>query len=139
MTTDFAEALGTDLYLLEDRLTDEDRAVRDKVRAFTDAEIIPIINDYWDKAQFPFELVPKLATLGIIGSTIEGYGCPGMSRLAAGLVAAEVARGDGSVNTFLGVHSGLAMGSIAMLGSEEQKQRWLPPMARLDADRARSR
>ena len=133
LTTDFAEALGTDLYLLEDRLTDEDRAVRDKVRAFTDAEIIPIINDYWDKAQFPFELVPKLATLGIIGYTIEGYGCPGMSRLAAGLAAAEVARGDGSVNTFLGVHSGLAMGSIAMLGSEEQKQRWLPPMARLDA------
>ena len=76
MTTDFAEALGTDLYLLEDRVTDEDRAVRDKVRAFTDAEIIPIINDYWDTAQFPFELVPKLATLGIIGYTIEGYGCP---------------------------------------------------------------
>jgi glutaryl-CoA dehydrogenase len=133
LTTDFAEALGTDLYLLEDRLTDEDRAVRDKVRAFTDAEIIPIINDYWDTAQFPFELVPKLATLGIVGSTIEGYGCPGLSRLAAGLVAAEVARGDGSINTFLGVHSGLAMGSIAMLGSEEQKQRWLPPMARLEA------
>ena len=132
MTNDFSQSLGTDFYQLEDRLTDEERALRDKVRAFTDAEIIPVINQYWEAAQFPFDLVPKLAALGISGYTIEGYGCPGMSRLAAGLVSAEVARGDGSINTFLGVHSGLAMGIIAMLGSEEQKQRWLPPMARLD-------
>ena len=122
----------TDYYLLEDLLADEDRAVRDKVRAFTDAEIIPIINDYWERA-VPVRAGAQAAELGSSDSTIEGYGCPGLSRLAAGLVAAEVARGDGSVNTFLGVHSGLAMGSIAMLGSEEQKQRWLPPMARLDA------
>ena len=132
MSDDFSQSLGTDFYQLEDRLTDDDRALRDKVRAFTDAEIIPVINQYWEAAQFPFDLVPKLAGLGISGYTIEGYGCPGMSRLAAGLVSAEVARGDGSINTFLGVHSGLAMGSIAMLGSEEQRQRWLPPMARLD-------
>ncbi len=132
MTNDFSQSLGTDFYHLEDRLTDEERALRDRVRAFTDAEIIPVINQYWEAAQFPFDLVPKLAALDISGYTIEGYGCPGMSRLAAGLVSAEVARGDGSINTFLGVHSGLAMGTIAMLGSEEQKQRWLPPMARLD-------
>ncbi len=132
MTNDFSQSLGTDFYQLEDRLTDEERALRDKVRAFTDAEVIPVINQHWEAAQFPFDLVPKLAALDISGYTIEGYGCPGMSRLAAGLVSAEVARGDGSINTFLGVHSGLAMGTIAMLGSEEQKQRWLPPMARLD-------
>jgi glutaryl-CoA dehydrogenase len=132
LTTDFSESLGTDFYLLEDRLTDQERAVRDKVRSFVDADVIPVINQYWDAAQFPFELIPRVAALGISGYTIEGYGCPGMSRLAAGLASAEVARGDGSINTFLGVHSGLAMGSIAMLGSEEQKQRWLPPMARLD-------
>ena len=131
MTNDFSQSLGTDFYQLEDRLTDEERALRDRVRAFTDAEIIPVINQYWEAAQFPFDLVPKVAALHISGYTIEGYGCPGMSRLAAGLVSAEVARGDGSINTFLGVHSGLAMGTIAMLGSEEQKQRWLPPMARL--------
>ena len=132
MTHDFSQSLGTDFYQLEDRLTGEERALRDTVRAFTDAEIIPVINRYWEAAQFPFDLVPKLAALDISGYTIEGYGCPGMSRLAAGLVSAEVARGDGSINTFLGVHSGLAMGTIAMLGNEEQKQRWLPPMARLD-------
>jgi glutaryl-CoA dehydrogenase len=132
MTNDFSQSLGTDFYQLEDRLTGEERALRDKVRAFTDAEIIPVINQYWEAAQFPFDLVPKLAALGISGYTIEGYGCPGMSRLAAGLVSAEVARGDGSINTFLGVHSGLAMGTIAMLGSDEQRQRWLPAMARLD-------
>ena len=94
--------------------------------------MLPIINDYWERAQFPFELVPKIAQLGVVGGAITGYGCPGLSRLAAGMVTLELSRGDGSVNTFLGVQNGLAMGSINMLGSEEQKQRWLPAMARLD-------
>jgi glutaryl-CoA dehydrogenase len=129
---DVTRSLGTDYYLLEEMLSDEERAIRDKVRAFTDREVIPIINDYWDRAEFPFEIIPKLAELNVAGFTIEGYGCPGMSRRAAGLVALELSRGDGSVNTFLGVHSGLTMGAIAMLGSEEQKERWLPPMARLE-------
>jgi glutaryl-CoA dehydrogenase len=130
--TDVSRALGTDYFLLEQQLNDEDRAIRDRVREFSDREVIPVINDYWERADFPFELVPKLAALQVVGASIEGYGCPGMSRLAAGLVSAELARGDGSVNTFFGVHSGLAMGSVAMLGSEEQKQRWLPAMAGLD-------
>jgi glutaryl-CoA dehydrogenase len=130
--TDLSQPLGTDYYLLDELLTESERAIRDKVRAFTDREVIPIINDYWEKAEFPFELIPRLAELDVAGSSIEGYGCPGMSRLAAGLVAAELSRGDGSINTFLGVHSGLVMGAIAMLGSEEQKRRWLPPMARLE-------
>ena len=102
------------------------------MRAFVDSDVLPVINDYWDRAEFPFELVPKIAELGIVGSTIEGYGCPGLSRLAAGMVTCEMSRGDGSVNTFIGVQSGLAMGSIGLLGSEEQKQRWLPGMAALD-------
>lgn len=121
-----------DYYLLDEQLTDEARSVRDRVRSFVDADLLPVINDYWDRADFPFELVPRIAELGIIGSTISGYGCPGLSRLAAGIVTREMARGDGSVNTFVGVQSGLAMGSIALLGSEEQKQRWLPGMAALD-------
>jgi glutaryl-CoA dehydrogenase len=132
LVADVTRSLGTDYYLIEELLTDEEREVRDKVRAFADREVIPIINDYWDKAQFPFELVPKIAELNIAGTTIKGYGCPGISHVAAGLVAVEMARGDGSLNTFFGVHSGLAMSAIEMLGSEEQKEKWLPPMARME-------
>jgi glutaryl-CoA dehydrogenase len=124
--------MTTDYYLLDELLDDEARAVRDRVRKFVDTELLPVINDYWDRAEFPFPLVPRIAELGIIGSTISGYECPGLSRLAAGMVTLEMSRGDGSVNTFIGVQSGLAMGSIALLGSEEQKQRWLPAMAALD-------
>ncbi len=132
MIADVSTSLGTDYYQLDDLFTDEERQVRDKVRAFADREVIPIINDYWEKAEFPFELVPKAAELDVAGSTIQGYGCPGMSHVAAGLVAIELARGDGSFNTFFGVHSGLTMGTIDMLGSEEQKERWLPAMARME-------
>jgi glutaryl-CoA dehydrogenase len=121
-----------DYYLLDETLSESERAIRDRVRAFADREVLPIINDYWENAEFPFELVPKLAELGIVGTTIEGHGCPGMSRLAAGVVARELARADGSFNTFFGVHSGLAMGAIDMLGSEEQRREWLPPMAKLE-------
>jgi len=122
----------TDFYLLDDLLTDEQRALRQKVRAFVDREILPIINPYWERAEFPHELVPKFAELGIAGFQIEGYGCPGMSNVTAGLVILELARGDLSFATFAGVHSALAMMSIALLGSEEQKLRFLPPMARLE-------
>ena len=132
LVADVTRSLGTDYYLVEELLTDEEREVRDKVRAFADREVIPIINEYWDKAQFPFELIPKIAELNIAGTTIKGYGCPGISHVAAGLVAVEMARGDGSLNTFFGVHSGLAMSAIEMLGSEEQKEKWLPPMARME-------
>jgi len=132
LLADVTRSLGTDYYLLDELLTDEEREVRDRVRAFADREVIPVINEYWDKAQFPFELIPKVAELNIAGTTIEGYGCPGMSHLAGVLVAMEMARGDGSLNTFFGVHSGLAMGTIYMLGSEEQRERWLPAMARLE-------
>ena len=132
LLADVTRSLGTDYYLIEELLTDEEREIRDKVRSFADREVIPIINDYWNREEFPFELIPKMAELNIAGTTIKGYGCPGMSHVAAGLVAVEMSRGDGSINTFFGVHSGLAMDSIAMLGSEEQKQKWLPPMARLE-------
>jgi glutaryl-CoA dehydrogenase len=129
---DVTNSLGTDYYLLDEMYTDEEREIRDRVRAFADTEVIPIINEYWERAEFPFELVPKVAELNIAGATIEEYGCPGMSQVAAGLCAIEMARGDGSLNTFFGVHSGLAMGTVAICGSEEQKQRWLPEMARME-------
>ncbi len=121
-----------DVYLLDETLSPDVRELRDRVRAFSDERILPVINDYWERADFPFELVEPFAELGVVGGVAQGYGCPGLSRVAAGVVARELARGDGSFNTFFGVHSGLAMGSIALLGSEEQKQRWLPPMARLE-------
>ncbi|MFX1819660.1 acyl-CoA dehydrogenase family protein [Pseudarthrobacter sp. CC4] len=118
--------------MVDDFLSEDERIIRKKVRNFVETDLLPVINDYWDRAEFPFALVPKIAALGIVGTTIEGYGCPGMSRLAAGMVAMEMARGDGSINTFIGVQSGLAMGTVNTLGSEEQKQRWLPGMARLE-------
>ena len=125
--------MATDFYLLDERLTDEERAIRDRLRAFCDREVTPIINDYWERAEFPFPLVPKIAELGLAGGVIDGYGCPGMSATAAGLVSMEWARADGSIGTFFGVHSNLAMQSIHLLGSEEQRERWLPAMAALEA------
>jgi glutaryl-CoA dehydrogenase len=121
-----------DFYALEDLLDPAEIEVRDRVRDFCAREVTPIINDYWERAEFPFELLPKMAELGIAGGTVVGYGSPGMSAVAAGLVAAEWARADGSLGTFYGVHSFLAMQSIAMLGSEEQRERWLPAMARME-------
>src|SRR4029453_6963179 len=103
-----------------------------RTRNFVDDEVLPVINDYWERAEFPWPLVEALARLGIIGDGIEGYGGPAMSPIAVGLVHMELNRGDGSLGTFVGVQAGLAMRSIAMLGSEEQKQAWLPPMARRD-------
>lgn len=121
----------TDFFLIDELLTEEERAVRERVRSFCDAEVLPIINDYWQREEWPAELVPKLATLDIAGTSIEGYECPGMGAVAGGLVTQELARADGSVSTLFGVHSGLAMAAIALLGSVEQKERWLPGMARM--------
>jgi glutaryl-CoA dehydrogenase len=123
----------TDFYLLDEKLTAEERAVRDRLREFCAREVAPVINGYWERAEFPFALVPRIAELQLAGGTVEGYGCPGMSATAAGLVSMEWARADGSIGTFFGVHSNLAMQAIAMLGSEEQKRRWLPAMADLEA------
>ncbi len=123
---------GPDYYLLDELLTDGARAVRDRVRAFVDSDLLPVINDYWDHAEFPWPLVPKLAGLGLAGYTIQGYGCPGLTPLELGMVTQELARGDGSITTFMSVQSDLTMGTINLLGSEEQKQRWLPAMAALD-------
>ena len=102
------------------------------MRKFVDDEVLPVIGDYWERAEMPWPLIQRLGELGIVGEDIQGYGCPGLDPIASGLVHMELSRGDGSLGTFLGVQAGLAMKSIAMLGSEEQKQRWLPEMARLE-------
>src|SRR5229473_4244337 len=119
-----------DFYQLLDLLTPEEKAVVKKVRTYMETKVQPIINKYWSDDAFPFELLPSFKELGICGLGFEGYGCPGGSQKLFGFVAMEMARVDASFGTFFGVHSGLAMGSIYLDGSEEQKQKWLPPMAR---------
>jgi glutaryl-CoA dehydrogenase len=126
------EALATDYLLVREQFSDEQWDLFMRTRRFVDQEVLPVINDYWERAEPPWPLITRLAELGLVGEDIEGYGCPGMTALASGLVNMELHRGDGSLGTFLGVQSGLAMKAIAMLGSEEQKQRWLAPMARLE-------
>ncbi len=121
-----------ELYHLDDMVSDADLAVRDRVREFCRDHVLPIANDHWERAEYPRDLLPRFADLGVVGGTTDGYGCAGLSAVAAGLVAAELARADGSVCTLFGVHSGLAMGTIAMLGSDAQKRRWLPAMARME-------
>jgi glutaryl-CoA dehydrogenase len=132
MHEDIGRSLSTDYFRIADQLSTEEHGYLLRTRAFVDDEVLPVINGYWERAEFPWPLIEKLAKLGIVGDGIEGYGCPPMSPIATGLVHMELNRGDGSLGTFLGVQAGLAMQSIAMLGSDEQKQRWLPGMARLE-------
>ncbi len=122
----------SDFYQVREVLSDDDRALLDKVRAFMETTVAPVINHYWAADAFPFDLIPSIRDLGIVGVGFEGYGCPGGSTLLDGFIAMEIARVDASIATFYGVHSGLAMGSIYLGGSEEQKQRWLPPLARME-------
>jgi glutaryl-CoA dehydrogenase len=132
MYENIGRSLGTDYFRIADQLTREERDYWRRTRDFVDDEVLPVINGYWERAEFPWPLIQSMAKLGIVGDGIAGYGCPPMSPIANGLISLELNRGDGSLGTFLGVQAGLAMQSIAMLGSEAQKQRWLPAMAQLD-------
>ncbi|MBV7530084.1 acyl-CoA dehydrogenase family protein [Chitinophaga sp. sic0106] len=120
-----------DFYNISERLSPEDRELQLKVREFMEKEIQPLVNEYWLKAEFPFEIIEKFRALNICGVTYDGYGCPNRSYLMEGILAMEMARVDASIATFFGVQSGLAMGSIYMLGSEAQKSEWLPKMQQL--------
>lgn len=121
-----------DFYNLDLKLTPEQRDLQLKVRNFMEDEVRPLVNDHWNRAKFPFEIIEKFAKLNITGVAYEGYGCPNMSFLMEGIIAQEIARVDVSISTFFGVHSGLAMGSIYLCGSEEQKKEWLPKMQKLE-------
>lgn len=129
---DVGKALGTDYFLLRDQLSEQEIDYLERTRRFVDNEVLPVIGDYWERAELPFDLARRLGELRLVGDGIEGYGCPPMSPIAAGLINMELNRGDGSLGTFLGVQAGLAMRSIALLGSEEQKREWLPEMARVE-------
>jgi glutaryl-CoA dehydrogenase len=121
-----------DFYKIANVLDEKERAILKRVRDFGDQEVAPIIEDYWARDKFPFEIVPKMAELGIAGVGYEDYGSAGGSMLLNGFISMELARADCSIATFYGVHTGLAAGSIYLCGSEEQKQRWLPAMMRFE-------
>ena len=121
-----------DFYRVADLLDAKERVVAQRVRGFMEAEVAPIIEDYWARDKFPFEIIPKIAGIGIGGIGYEGYGAAGGSMLLNGFVAMELARIDSSIATFWGVHTGLSAGSIYLCGDEEQKQRWLPAMMRFE-------
>jgi len=123
---------NSDFYHYADLLNAEERAIHQRVRTFMESKVAPIINKYWVEDAFPFELVPLVKELNLGGLGIHGYGCAGGNQLLVGLIGVEMARVDASFATFFGVHNFLAMGSIQVAGSEEQKQKWLPPMARME-------
>jgi glutaryl-CoA dehydrogenase len=127
-----AQSRGTDFYGLDELLTAPERRLRDRVREVCDARIAPIASDYWEQARFDPRMVEVYRELGVAGASLRGYDCPGLSVLAEGMIAMELARADGSLATLNAVHSGLAMTSVATLGSPEQRRRWLPPMARME-------
>ena len=121
-----------DFYRVANLLDESESTIVKRVRDFMECEIAPIIDDYWARDKFPFEVIPKLAALGIGGVGYQGYGSAGGSMLLNGFISMELARVDASIATFWGVHTGLAAGSIYLCGDEEQKQRWLPAMMRFE-------
>jgi alkylation response protein AidB-like acyl-CoA dehydrogenase len=125
-------APNSDFYEVYETLAPAELETVKRVRAFMEAKVEPVITKYWVEDAFPFELLPGFKELGIGGLGMNGYGCAGGSVALLGFVLMEIARIDPSFATFFGVHDGLAMGSIYIDGSEEQKQKWLPPMARLE-------
>jgi glutaryl-CoA dehydrogenase len=126
--------VNTDFYLIDDLLTDEQRMIRDTVRSFVESEVLPIIEEHNQAMTFPMDLIPKIGALGILGPTLpEKYGCAGLDNIAYGLINQELERGDSSVRSFASVQSSLAMYPIYAYGTEEQKMKWLPRMARAEA------
>ncbi len=120
-----------DFYRIDDELADEERIVRDTVRDFVEREFLPkIVEHVRQDGSFPMELVPQMADLGLFGANLKGYGCAGMNAVAYGLVMQELERGDSGLRSFSSVQGGLCMYPIHAYGTEKQKDRWLPAMAR---------
>ena len=119
-----------DFYRIDDLLTDEERLVRSTVSRFVDDRFLPIVADHYERARFPMEVVPELARLGVFGMHLQGYGAAGLSNVMYGLACQELERGDSGLRSFVSVQGSLCMFPIHRYGSEEQKQRWLPFMAK---------
>jgi glutaryl-CoA dehydrogenase len=121
----------TDFYDIDSVLAEEERAVRDSVRRFVDERVLPIIGDCYVEGRFPKELIPELAGLGVLGANLpEEYGCAGLNNVAYGLIMQELERGDSGIRSFASVQGALVMYPIYAFGSEEQKHKWLPAMAK---------
>ena len=119
-----------DFFDVRSQLTEEEQLVADSVARFTDEKVLPVISQAFDEHRFPAELVPELAELGVLGSSLEGYDCAGLNAVCYGLICQELERGDSGIRSFVSVQSSLCMYPIYSFGSEEQKTRWLPAMAR---------
>src|SRR5215217_4395683 len=125
-----ARADITDLFRLDDLLSPEEKAARDTVAAFVDREVLPIIGGHFRDGTFPFHLVPQLAEMGVLGANLQGYGCAGMNTVSYGLILQELERGDSGLRSCASVQGSLCMFPIHAFGSEEQKERFLPAMAK---------
>src|SRR6058998_3634520 len=124
------EFRGIDFYRMDDLLSDEEKMVRDTVRAFVSEQVVPVIDKHFENATFPMELIPGMANLGLFGANLpEEYGCAGMNNVAYGLVMQELERGDSALRSFGSVQGALVMYPIYAFGSEEQKRHWLPKLA----------
>ncbi|HZS75532.1 MAG TPA: acyl-CoA dehydrogenase family protein [Ktedonobacteraceae bacterium] len=121
---------ATDLYNIDHLLSEEERMVRDTVRKFVQERVLPIIGEHFEAGTFPRELIPEIADLGLLGMHLDGYGCAGLNAVCYGLACQELEAGDSGLRSFVSVQGSLAMFPIYAFGSEEQKQRWLPRMAR---------
>ena len=120
---------GVDYYALDDLLTSDERAVRATVREFDEREALPIIEAHHAREEFPRQLIPRMAALGMFGANLKGYGCAGLNNIAYGLICQELERADSGLRSMVSVQGSLCMYPIHAYGSEAQKQRWLPPMA----------
>ncbi|MBI2192210.1 MAG: acyl-CoA dehydrogenase family protein [Planctomycetes bacterium] len=121
---------GVDFYGLDGLLSDEERMVRDTVREWVDDRVLPVIGQHYREGTFPSELIPELSRLGAFGSNLRGYGCAGLGSVAYGLLMQELERGDSGLRSFVSVQGALAMYAMDAFGTDAQKERWLPPMAR---------
>ncbi|MGV3523519.1 MAG: acyl-CoA dehydrogenase [Candidatus Sericytochromatia bacterium] len=120
---------GADFYQLDDLLTEEERMVRDTVRDFVEEKYLPIVTEHYRNGTFPAEIVPQLGALGLLGPSIQGYGCAGLNGIAYGLICQELERGDSGLRSFASVQSSLVMYPISVYGTEAQKETWLPQLA----------
>ncbi len=125
--------MSVDFYDLNELLTEEERMVRDSVRAFVDAKLMPVIGRHFEDGTFPTELIPEFGRLGVLGANLHGYGCAGMGDVAYGLVMQELERCDSGIRSFCSVQGALVMYPIYAYGSDEQKAEWLPRLARGEA------
>src|SRR5438045_7620152 len=122
---------GVDFYDVDSLLSEEERSVRDTVRAWVDDKLMPVIGEHYIEGRFPKPLVPQMAELGLFGANLpEEYGCAGLNNVAYGLIMQELERGDSGVRSFASVQGALAMYPIYAFGSEDQRRAWLPKMAR---------